>query len=67
MTYIRFQLKKTTYLLPRIPEDKVKKILIEHNKVPAPDSFSAEFYQSLWDIIKTELLEIFVFLHAKLI
>jgi hypothetical protein len=61
MTYIKFLLKKTTYLLPRIPEDEVKKNLMEHNKVPAPDSFSAKFYQSLWDIIKTELLEIFGF------
>jgi hypothetical protein len=25
---------------------------MEHNKAPSPNGFSAEFYQSYWEIIK---------------
>jgi hypothetical protein len=37
---------------------------MEHNKAQGPDGFSAEFYETLWDIIKEYLLESFVELHA---
>src|SRR5438132_2509435 len=37
---------------------------MEHNKAPGPDGFLAEFYQNFWDVIKTELLELFGTLHA---
>jgi hypothetical protein len=37
---------------------------MEHNKAPCPDGFLAEFYQSFWDIIKHDLLELFGELHA---
>jgi hypothetical protein len=36
---------------------------MEHNKALGPDSFSAEFYQTLWDTIKGDLLDLFSFLH----
>jgi len=32
---------------------------MEHNKAPRPDGFSAEFYQTFWDVIKTLLMEMF--------
>jgi hypothetical protein len=37
---------------------------MEHNKAPGSDEFPAEFYQSFWDIIKHDLLELFVELHV---
>ena len=37
---------------------------MEHNKAPGPYGFPAEFYQSFWDIIKTDLLELFNCFHA---
>jgi hypothetical protein len=37
---------------------------MEHNKAPGPDGFLAEFYQSFWDIIKGDLLDLFGCLHA---
>jgi hypothetical protein len=37
---------------------------MEHNKALGPDSFPAEFYQTLWDTIKGDLLDLFSFLHA---
>jgi hypothetical protein len=36
---------------------------MEHNKAPGPDGFPAEFYQSFWDIIKLDLLDLFAELH----
>jgi hypothetical protein len=38
--------------------------LVEHNKAPGPDGFPMEFYQSFWDTIKSDLLEMFSILHA---
>uniref|UniRef100_A0A8R7U261 Reverse transcriptase domain-containing protein n=1 Tax=Triticum urartu TaxID=4572 RepID=A0A8R7U261_TRIUA len=37
---------------------------MEHNKAPGPDGFPAEFYQNFWDVIKTDLMELFNYLHA---
>ena len=47
-------------------EDEVKKAVfqMEHNKAPGPDGFPAEFYQNFWDIIRSDLLDLFSFLHA---
>ena len=36
---------------------------MEHNKAPGPDGFSAEFYQNFWELIKTDLLELFHAMH----
>jgi hypothetical protein len=47
-------------------EEEVRKTIfqMEHNKEPGPDGFPAEFYQTFWDTIKRDLLELFGFLHA---
>jgi hypothetical protein len=37
---------------------------MEHNKAPGPDGFPAEFYQTFWDTIKGDLLDLFSSLHA---
>ena len=34
-----------------------------HNKAPVPDGFPAEFYQAFWDLIKDDLMAIFVEFH----
>jgi mannosylglycoprotein endo-beta-mannosidase len=38
--------------------------LMEHNKASGPDGFPAEFYQTFWDTIKSDLLDLFNVLHA---
>ena len=37
---------------------------MEHNKALGPDGFPAEFYQKNWEIIKTDLMDMFVQLRA---
>ena len=37
---------------------------MEHNKAPGPDGFPAEFYQNFWEVIKSDLMEMFGYLHA---
>ena len=36
---------------------------MEHNKAPGPDGFPAEFYQAFWDLIKDDLMAMFVDFH----
>jgi hypothetical protein len=36
---------------------------MKHNKSPGLDDFPAEFYQSFWEIIKADLMELFIALH----
>jgi mannosylglycoprotein endo-beta-mannosidase len=47
-------------------EEEVNKAIfqMEHNKAPGPDGFPAEFYQTFWDTIKSDLLQMFSVLHA---
>lgn len=47
-------------------EEEVKKAVfqMDHNKAAGPNGFPAEFYQNFWDVIKSDLLEMFSFLHA---
>ena len=46
-------------------EEEIRKAVfqMEHNKVPGPDGFLAEFYQNFWDIVKSDLLDLFAELH----
>jgi hypothetical protein len=37
---------------------------MEHNKARGLDGFPAEFYQNFWDIIKSDMLELFRVLHV---
>jgi hypothetical protein len=37
---------------------------MEHNKALGPDGFPAKFYQACWDIIKDDLMAMFVEFHA---
>jgi hypothetical protein len=32
---------------------------MEKNKAPAPDGFSAELYQTFWEVIKFDLMKLF--------
>jgi hypothetical protein len=47
-------------------EEEVKKAVfqMEHNKAPGPHGFPAEFYQTFWEVIKPNLLELFSLLHV---
>jgi hypothetical protein len=47
-------------------EEEVQKAIfqMEHNKAPGPDGFIVEFYQTFWDTIKVDLLQMFDVLHA---
>jgi hypothetical protein len=38
---------------------------MEHNKAPSPDDFPADFYETFWETIKDDLLELFRQLHAR--
>jgi hypothetical protein len=37
---------------------------MEHNKAQEPDGFPAEFYQKFWEIIKGDLMQMFLDLHV---
>jgi hypothetical protein len=47
-------------------EEEVRKAIFQmkHNKAPGPDGFPAEFYQTFWDTIKGDLLDLFGCLYA---
>ena len=36
---------------------------MDHNKAPGPDGFPAKFYQVFWDLIKDDLMAMFVDFH----
>jgi hypothetical protein len=62
----RVSVEENKFLTALYSEDKVKKAVfqMEHNKAPGPDGFPAEFYQNFWEIIKSDLLELFTFFHV---
>jgi hypothetical protein len=43
-------------------EEEVKMAVsdMEHKKAPSPDGFPAEFYQFFWDIVKLDLMNLFM-------
>jgi mannosylglycoprotein endo-beta-mannosidase len=57
--------EKDFLIAPYLEEEIQKAIfLMEHKKAPRPDGFPVEFYQTFWDTIITDLLELFSSLHA---
>jgi hypothetical protein len=54
-------------LMTPYTEDEARKAIfqMEHNKVPVSDGFPTEFYQTFWETIKADLLELFGSLHAR--
>jgi hypothetical protein len=57
---------ENNFLTAEYSEEEVRKAIfqMEHNKAPGPDGFPAEFYQTFWDTIKSDLLDLFSCLHA---
>lgn len=47
---------KNEILTSSFTTDEVRKVVfeMEHNKVPGPDWFPAEFYQVFWEVTKEE-------------
>jgi hypothetical protein len=48
-------------------EEEVKMAVfdMEHNKAPSPDGFPGDFYQFFWDVVKTDLMNLFYEFHAR--
>jgi hypothetical protein len=38
---------------------------MEHNKATGPDGFPAEFYQFFWEVVKTDLMNLFYEFYAR--
>jgi hypothetical protein len=57
---------ENNFLTSPYTEEEVRNVVLkmEHNKAPGPGGFPAEFYQSFWDVIKSDLLALFGDLHA---
>ena len=58
--------EENAFLIAPFTEEEVRKAVfqMEHNKAPGPDGFPAEFYQNFWEIIKSDLMEMFAALQA---
>ena len=58
--------EENTFLTAPFTEVEVRQAIfqMEHNKAPGPDGFSAEFYQNFWDVIKDDLMELFMALQG---
>ena len=58
--------EENAFLIAPFTEEEVRKAVfqMEHNKAPGPDGFPAEFYQNFWEIIKSDLMEMFGSLQA---
>jgi hypothetical protein len=57
--------EENNFLMAEYSEEEVRKAIfqMEHNEAPGPDG-PAEFYQTFWDTIKGDLLDLFSCLHA---
>ena len=67
--------KTLRYDIPQVSEEEnkvltapfseeVKTVVfdMEHNKAPSPDGFPAEFYQFFWEIVKSDLMSLFLWI-----
>jgi hypothetical protein len=57
--------EENNLLIHPFTEEEVRDAIfqMEHNKAPGPDGFPTEFYQACWDIIKNDLMAMFVEFH----
>jgi hypothetical protein len=57
---------ENNFLTSEYSEEEVMKAIfqMEHNKAPGLDGFPAKFYQTFWETIKGDLLDLFSCLHA---
>jgi hypothetical protein len=57
---------KNNFLTADYSKEEVRKAIfqMEHNKAPGLNGFPAEFYQTFWETIKRDLLDLFNCLHA---
>jgi hypothetical protein len=67
MTFPKFPLRKNDLLTTVYSEEELRKAIFQmaHNKALGPDGFLAEFYQTFWETIKSDLLDLLSFLHAR--
>jgi hypothetical protein len=58
--------EENSFLTADYTEWELRKAIfqMEHNKPPDPHGFPAEFYQTFWETIKDDLLDLFRRLHA---
>ena len=58
--------EENSLLMKLYSDEEVRKEVfqIKHNTSPGPDGFPPEFYQNFWDVIKTDLLQLFTCLHS---
>jgi hypothetical protein len=58
--------EENNLLIRSFTEEEVREAVfqMEHNKASGPDGFPAKFYQAYWDIIKEDLMAMFVEFHV---
>jgi hypothetical protein len=58
--------EENNFLTAEYSKEEIRNAIfqMEHNKAPGPDGFPAEFYQTFWDTIKGDLLNLFSWVHA---
>jgi len=57
--------RENEFLTAAFTEQEIHDALfqMEHNKSPGPDGFLVEFYQFFWEVIKDDLVQLFVAFH----
>lgn len=62
----QLSLEENGFLAAPFTEKEVHEAIsqMEHNKAPGPDGFPAEFYQCFWEVLKDDLIAMFVQLQS---